>query len=63
MNSTAIFAVTFPFILASCAEGKAPVTSNELIVCTQDAMQCSDGSWVARSGPKCEFVCPQFRPK
>jgi|GEM_PF-1467839 hypothetical protein len=28
------------------------------IMCTQDAMQCPDGSWVGRSGPKCEFACP-----
>lgn len=26
--------------------------------CTADAMQCPDGSWVGRSGPNCEFVCP-----
>ncbi len=26
--------------------------------CTEDAMQCSDGSWVGRSGPNCQFVCP-----
>jgi len=28
------------------------------VVCTADAMQCPDGSWVGRSGPKCQFVCP-----
>ena len=27
--------------------------------CTADAMQCSDGTWVGRSGPNCEFVCPE----
>jgi hypothetical protein len=27
-------------------------------VCTADAMQCPDGSYVGRSGPDCEFVCP-----
>jgi hypothetical protein len=26
-------------------------------MCTMDAMQCPDGSWVGRSGPNCEFVC------
>ena len=26
-------------------------------VCTADAMQCPDGSYVGRSGPNCEFVC------
>lgn len=27
-------------------------------VCTADAMQCTDGSWVGRTGPNCEFICP-----
>lgn len=26
--------------------------------CTMDAAQCPDGSWVGRSGPNCQFVCP-----
>lgn len=30
----------------------------EDVVCAADAMQCPDGSWVGRSGPDCEFVCP-----
>lgn len=29
------------------------------IACTMDAMQCPDGSYVGRTGPKCEFVCPK----
>jgi len=29
------------------------------VACTEEAKQCPDGSYVARSGPKCEFVeCP-----
>jgi hypothetical protein len=28
------------------------------VVCTQDALECPDGSWVGRSGPNCQFVCP-----
>lgn len=27
-------------------------------VCTDDAFQCPDGTWVGRTGPRCEFVCP-----
>ena len=27
-------------------------------MCTMDAMQCPDGSYVGRTGPTCEFVCP-----
>lgn len=30
----------------------------EQIFCTQDAMQCPDGSYVGREGPNCEFHCP-----
>ncbi len=26
--------------------------------CTQDAMICPDGTGVGRTGPNCEFVCP-----
>ncbi|RJQ33303.1 hypothetical protein C4568_04800 [Candidatus Parcubacteria bacterium] len=31
---------------------------NGMTACTADAMQCPDGSWVGRSGPNCQFVCP-----
>lgn len=31
--------------------------NEEAVFCTMDAMQCPDGTWVGRSGPKCEFVC------
>jgi hypothetical protein len=30
----------------------------DAVVCTMDAMQCPDGSYVGRSGSNCEFVCP-----
>jgi hypothetical protein len=29
------------------------------IACTMDAKICPDGSSVGRSGPGCEFICPQ----
>ncbi|OGZ80557.1 MAG: hypothetical protein A2360_02245 [Candidatus Staskawiczbacteria bacterium RIFOXYB1_FULL_32_11] len=30
------------------------------VACTMDAKQCSDGSYVSRTGPKCEFAkCPE----
>ncbi len=28
------------------------------VACTADAMQCPDGSYVGRTGPNCQFVCP-----
>ena len=33
------------------------------VMCTMDAMQCADGSWVGRSGLNCEFVCPTAAEK
>lgn len=33
-----------------------PIDSGTL--CTMDAMQCPDGSYVGRTGSQCEFVCP-----
>ena len=35
------------------------VDETETVVCTMDAMMCSDGTYVGRSGLKCEFVCPE----
>lgn len=28
------------------------------VACTADARQCPDGTWVGRTGPNCQFVCP-----
>jgi hypothetical protein len=35
-----------------------PKIDDGRILCTLDAMECPDGSYVGRSGPNCEFVCP-----
>jgi hypothetical protein len=32
------------------------------VACTEEAKQCPDGSWVGRSGPRCEFICPPPLP-
>lgn len=32
--------------------------NDDVVMCPMDAMQCSDGSYVGRTGPDCEFVCP-----
>lgn len=33
--------------------------TDKKIFCTQDAMECPDGSYVGRTGPNCEFAkCP-----
>jgi len=31
---------------------------DEMVACTADAQECPDGSFVGRTGPTCEFVCP-----
>jgi hypothetical protein len=31
---------------------------SETYACTADAMQCPNGTWVGRTGPNCQFVCP-----
>ncbi len=36
-----------------------PVVEEPGTMCTMDAMQCPDGSYVGRTGPHCEFVCPE----
>ena len=33
-------------------------TGGEAVICTADAMQCPDATWVGRSGPNCQFACP-----
>ncbi len=35
----------------------------EPVMCTQDARECPDGSYVGRTGPNCEFAkCPETEP-
>jgi len=33
------------------------IPEDEMVVCAADAQECSDGSFVGRTGPTCEFVC------
>lgn len=42
---------------------KAIPPADNQVMCTMDAMQCADGSWVGRSRPNCEFVCPAATDK
>lgn len=34
------------------------INEEDMVMCTMDAMQCPDGSYVGRTGPNCQFVCP-----
>lgn len=49
------------FLWKELATPNTPVNVTEETtgtVCTMDAQECPDGSWVGRSGSRCEFVCP-----
>jgi len=68
MKSTLL---TFIIFLSCINVGCAFFTSNQPVVkppadkkfmCSRDVMRCSDGSWVGRSEPSCEFICPQKQP-
>ena len=50
------FVVRYSFV--SHDTGLWPTPLPEEIACTMDAFECPDGSFVGRSGPDCEFVCP-----
>src|SRR3989344_156540 len=39
--------------------GSMQIPAEEGLFCTADAMQCPDGGYVGRTGPNCEFVCPE----
>ena len=44
-------------------EDGQPIPTPTPKICTQDAKQCPDGSYVSREGPNCEFAkCPTINP-
>ena len=44
---------------SDCATDKYTVPGEYSVMCTKDAKVCSDGSYVSRTGPNCEFMpCP-----
>jgi hypothetical protein len=45
-------------LLPQGARAQDSAVSDDQVMCTMDAMMCPDGSYVGRSGPNCEFVCP-----
>lgn len=44
--------------LTPIAEAPKESPVSEVAMCTADAMLCPDGSYVGRTGEKCEFICP-----
>jgi len=58
VNWTPVKQLTREKLKEKLKAAKAMVTS-QTVVCTQEAKQCPDGSYVGRSGPNCEFAsCP-----
>ena len=53
-------AVVLVVVVALWVMGKRTVqTPGDGVVCTQEVKECADGSYVGRTGPKCEFAeCP-----
>jgi hypothetical protein len=49
-------------LLWGCAEpDSAPPTSGadtDVVMCPMDVIQCSNGDWVGRKAPGCQFTCP-----
>lgn len=46
------------FMLVAISFVQATNASDDAVMCTMDAKQCSDWSYVWRTWPNCEFVCP-----
>lgn len=61
MNTTTIVAIVALVVVAlgGWFYFSSTNTESEPVFCTADAMQCPDGTYVGRTGPNCEFVCPE----
>ena len=63
-----VLAITIAVVVVAIIAGwilmkkKSVATPTTLVpqaqACTMDARQCPDGSYVGRTGPNCEFICP-----
>lgn len=57
-------ALTLPLAVIAVVLLKNSTGTHEQISCTADAMICSDGTAVGRTGPNCEFTpCPTSAPE
>jgi hypothetical protein len=50
--------IYFFFFRSAPQSGDTANTPGNTVVCTMDARQCPDGTYVGRTGPNCEFICP-----
>lgn len=58
-----ISAPVSPTVSPIATIGTTPMPPENTGACTMDAKQCPDGSYVGRTGPKCEFTdCPKTTP-
>ncbi len=60
-----VFLVISSFLVAQSVFAQntnAPAETGEPVMCTMDVMECPDGSYVGRTGPQCEFICPAGIP-
>jgi len=64
MAGLILLLLVISLVVAQYAFAPEPTSVEEVIpedtavMCTMDAMQCPDGSFVGRTGPSCAFVCP-----
>jgi len=49
-----------PALLLACAapDNTPPDADPDAVMCTMDVIQCSNGDWVGRQPPTCQFACP-----
>lgn len=56
--------IDIPIAITSLPDTTPPPTpqvspsTDDQVMCTMDALECPDGTYVGRTGPNCEFVCP-----
>jgi hypothetical protein len=55
-----VVAVMAGFVQVLISTKQEVPSDDQTIACTMEAMLCPDGSYVGRTGPKCEFVCPEL---
>lgn len=51
-----VLILMFSFVLTSLVKAEISTESIQGTICTMDAKQCPDGSYVSRTGPKCEYA-------
>lgn len=54
----ALIVLSLIYIVLPKPATPTPHNDDDAVFCTMDAFECADGTWVGRTGPNCEFVCP-----